>query len=317
MEIFTGADLKGNETGIMTNNHILSVSLGSSERNHCTTEWLEGKKYTVERRGVDGDKKRAIELIQAMDGRVAAFGLGGTDLYIYAGNRRYRFYEAAQIAKAAVKSPLVDGSGIKNTLERRVLTYLEQTGFSFQGKKVLLVCAVDRFGLAEAFVQAGCQVVFGDLLFGLGWPVPIRSLKTLARLAFFLAPIITKLPVGWFYPMGKAQIESKPRYSRFFEEADIIAGDFHFIRRYMPLKLAGKLILTNTVTQDDLALLAARGAATVVTTTPSMGGRSFGTNILEALLVAHSGRWPKALTPLEYLELMERLQIQPRIVHLS
>ena len=88
--------------------------------------------------------QKAMELIRSLDGQVAAFGLGGIDLYIYAGTKRYVIRDAAKIASVAQKTPVVDGSGLKNTLERKVITYLRETGINFQDVPVLLVCGVDR-----------------------------------------------------------------------------------------------------------------------------------------------------------------------------
>ncbi len=296
---------------------VVSISLGSSQRNHKTTAEFGGQTFDIERIGTDGDKQKAIALIQKLDGKVDAFGMGGTDLYIYAGNKRYMFRESAQIAAAARKTPIVDGSGLKNTLERRVIRYLEsKQGILFKDKPVLVVCAVDRFGMAEALVEAGSKAVFGDLLFGLGLPIPIRSLKGLQRLAKLVAPIITKLPISLFYPTGSRQDKITPRFSRYFSEADIIAGDFHFIRRFMPENLEGKLIITNTVTQGDEKLLKDRGVATLVTTTPEMGGRSFGTNVLEGVLVTLAGKRPEQLTVADYGCILDEIGIEPRMKRL-
>jgi len=297
---------------------VVSISLGSSKRNHLAYAKFGGQDFSIERIGTDGDKNKAIQLIRELDGKVDAFGMGGTDLYIYAGRKRYTFKESEQIAAAAKISPIVDGSGIKNTLERRVVQYLaKQGGVIFKNKPVLVVCAVDRFGLAEELVAAGSKMVFGDLLFGLGIPIPIRSLDSLAMLARFIAPIITKLPISLFYPTGDRQTESKPRFSRYFQEAEIIAGDFHFIRRYMPARLDGKLIITNTVTHEDEKMLQQRGVATLITTTPEIGGRSFGTNILEGVIVTLSGKRPEELTTLDYGRILDEINITPRIVRLS
>lgn len=293
---------------------VVSISLGSSRRNHKVEQQLCGCWFEIERIGTDGDKQKAIRLIQEMDGQVDAFGLGGTDLYIYAGKRRYTFRESAEIAQAAKKTPIVDGSGIKNTLERRVIKYLEANeGYSFHNKPALVVCAVDRFGLAEALVEAGSKVVFGDLLFGLGLNWPIRSLDGLSRLARLIAPVITQLPVSFFYPTGSSQHETIPRFGEYFAAADYIAGDFHFIRRYMPASLAGKTIITNTVTKEDEALLKERGVTTLITTTPDMGGRSFGTNVLEGITVALAGKGSEKLTAADYDVLLDQLAIMPRV----
>nr|WP_092073706.1 quinate 5-dehydrogenase [Dendrosporobacter quercicolus]NSL47957.1 quinate 5-dehydrogenase [Dendrosporobacter quercicolus DSM 1736]SDM65941.1 hypothetical protein SAMN04488502_106136 [Dendrosporobacter quercicolus] len=295
---------------------VVSISLGSSKRNHKTVVKLGRDTFCIERIGVDGDKQKAIELIGNLDGSVDAFGLGGTDLYIYAGNRRYTFRESAKIAAAAKITPIVDGSGLKNTLERRVVNYLARhEDIRFKRKPVLVMCAVDRFGLAEALVEAGSQTVFGDLMFGLGLELPIRTLDGLARLARVIAPVITKLPVRWFYPTGDRQNETKPRFRAYFAAAEMIAGDFHFIRRHMPECLDGKLIITNTVTAEDELLLKERGVRTLVTTTPDMGGRSFGTNALEGMLVAAAGKRPEELTANEYENLLNEFGIAPRIKH--
>lgn len=297
---------------------VVSISLGSSKRDHQATANFGGQEFLIERIGTNGDKGKAIQLIRELDGKVDAFGMGGTDLYIYAGNKRYTFNESAEIAATAKKTPIVDGSGIKNTLERRVVRQLtEQKGIVFKDKPILVVCAVDRFGLAEELVAAGSKTVFGDLLFGLGLPIPIRSLDRLAMLAKVIAPIITKLPISMFYPTGDRQTETQPRFSSYFQQAEIVAGDFLFIRRYMPDRLDGKLIITNTVTQEDEKLLQERGVATLITTTPEIGGRSFGTNILEGVLVALSGKRPEELTVLDYGRILDEINIMPRVKQLS
>lgn len=297
---------------------VVSISLGSSKRNGTTTADFGGQLFLIKRIGTDGDKQAAARLIRELDGQVDAIGLGGTDLYIYAGNKRYTFRESAALAANAKKTPVVDGSAIKNTLERRVVPYLEtKHGLKFKDKQALVVCAVDRFGLAEALVGAGSRTVFGDLMFGLGLPVPIRTLDGLARLASFAAPIVTKLPVSLFYPTGDKQTAVTPRFEQYFQGADVIAGDFHFIRRYMPDNMSDKLVITNTVTKEDEELLKQRGISMLVTTTPEMGGRSFGTNILEGVLTALSGKRPEQLTADDYTYLIEQTGIEPRVKKLT
>ncbi|HHW07851.1 MAG TPA: quinate 5-dehydrogenase [Clostridia bacterium] len=297
---------------------IVSVSLGSSKRNSKVETEILGEKVLIERIGTDGNKQKAIELIKELDGQVAAFGLGGTDLYVQAGNRRYLIREAADIARAAKKTPIVDGSGLKNTLERKVIRYLaEQQVIDFTRKKVLMVCAMDRFGMAESFAAAGADVTYGDLVFVLGLPIPLKSLKALDRIARLLAPIIVQLPFKYLYPVGEKQEEIKPKYSRYYYEADVIAGDFHYVKKFLPAKLPGKTVITNTVTSDDVAMLKERGIELLITTTPELNGRSFGTNVMEGLLIALSNKDPREITPKDYEELLEKIDLKPRIQYLQ
>lgn len=296
---------------------VVSISLGSSRRNHVVQVEFLGVPFELSRMGTDGDLEKMIALIREMDGKVDAFGLGGMDLYLRVGSRKYLLRDAARVVKAAQQTPMVDGGGLKDTLERRVIKELSGSGLDFRGKKVLMVCAVDRFGMAEALAEAGADLTCGDLIFGLGLPVPLRSLPTFRRVAYLAAPIVRFFPIKMLYPTGREQEKIEPRYTRFYEEAEIIAGDFHFIRRYMPEKLPGKIIITNTVTQADVEELKKRGVATLITTTPEFNGRSFGTNVLEAVLLVLSGKRLEEVTPDDYNALLDRLGFRPRIVHLQ
>ena len=297
--------------------HVISISLGSSARDAQAVESFAGQSILVERRGTDGDMAKAKALLEYWDGKADAIGLGGTDLYVYAGKNRYTFRESARLIANVRQTPILDGSGLKNTLERKLIQSLvANRRLELAGKKVLMVCGVDRFGMAEALLEAGAEVTFGDLLFGLGLNCPLKSLASLGWWAKLLAPVITRLPVSWFYPMGKEQEKRTPKFPQYFLANDIIAGDFHFIKKYMPARLDGKIIITNTVTATDRSLLKQAGVSLLITTTPCLAGRSFGTNVMEAMLVALRGaRQP--LTAAEYLTLLDEYKITSSVEYLN
>lgn len=296
---------------------IVSVSIGSSERDHVAELELQGQKVRVERIGTDGDVNKAIELIQELDGHVDAFGMGGIDLYVWAGNRRYELRDARRIARAASRTPIVDGSGLKNSVERRIVSVLEtELDFNWKNRKVLLVSAVDRFGMAEALDKTGCELVIGDLMFVLGLPIVLRSLDKFTKVAQTIAPLVVQLPISVLYPTGSKQTETNPKYAKHYVWADTIAGDFHFIRRYMPEDLTGKTIITQTITARDVEELRRRGVALLITTTPELQGRSFATNVIEAMLIALSGQ-RRELAAEEYLRLIDELGLRPRIQYLN
>ena len=213
---------------------VLSISLGSSKRDHVVETRILGEDFLIERRGTDGDKKKAYQLFTELDGQYDAFGIGGIDLYIYTSKNRYAFRDAKKTDQNVRHTPAVDGSGLKNTLERMVIEYLEaKAGMNFRNKRVLMVAAVDRFGMAETFTSLEADIIFGDLIFGLGIPIGIRSLKNLHRIASVVAPIITLAPIEWVYPTGSKQeipAKLKEKYKKYYQEADVIAGDFLFIK---------------------------------------------------------------------------------------
>lgn len=299
---------------------IVSVSLGSSRRNHKYVIDAAGEKVELERIGTDGDVKQAIRLIRELDGKVDAIGLGGISMYLYAGGRRYILDEARRIASHAKKTPVVDGAGIKQTIEGKLAGIFEaKTGEKLAGRTALIVSAVERYAMAESLLAAGCRLLIGDLIFALGLPVPLHSLRTLDRVGKALLPLICRLPIKMLYPTGSKQEEQKSakKATRFLEEAEILTGDFHYIRRHLPEKLDGKAIISNTVTRTDRELLAERGASWLVTASPELGGRSFATNILDALVVAVSGRRPEELTAADYEEHLKKLSLYPRVENLQ
>lgn len=294
---------------------IVSVSIGSSKRDSKAVVRVLGEEFSLERMGTDGDIQKAIAIIKELDGKVAAFGMGGIDLYLWGGRRRYILREAKQIARAPQVTPIVDGSGLKNTLERKAIeTLAEEDPSMFRGKKVLLTCGVDRFGMAAALQETGAEVLYGDLMFALGVPIPLYSLKALERVAAVFAPIVVQFPFHWLYPIGGKQEEAPDRkkYERFYAWADVIAGDYHQIRKYMPDDLSGKIIITNTITPKDVEFLRKRRVRELITTTPDLEGRSFGTNVMEALLVAILNKPVSAITPQDYLRLLDEIGFKPR-----
>nr|WP_243239321.1 quinate 5-dehydrogenase [Sulfobacillus harzensis] len=249
-----------------------------------------GERVQVSRRGTDGDLDAACALIASLDGTVDAIGLGGIDRFLVVRGQRYEIQDARRLASAAQSTPAVDGSGIKNTLERRIVERLDEEGLIHPGQKVLMVSAMDRFGMAEAFERLGYALVAGDLIFASRINYPIHSADELEELARKLLPELAKMPFHQLYPVGEAQTQAgDARYQSYFEDADIIAGDFHYIRRYMPESLPNKVVVTNTTTVGDVSLLAERGVRLLVTTTPVLNGRSYGTNVIEAALTAVTG----------------------------
>lgn len=294
--------------------HVVSVSLGSSARNASSEAVIMGEEFKIERIGADGDEKRFAELISRYDGNIDAFGLGGTDRYICTGTRRYTLRDGDRLARLAKKTPVADGSGVKNTLERRTVEYLQKEGVvDFSGSKVLMVCAVDRFGMAQALNKVAGEIIFGDLMFILGVPMPLKSYKTLTKIADLLIPVVRLLPTSVLYPTGKSQNESKPKFVKYYDWADVVCGDFLLIRKTLPPDLSGKTIVTNTVTSADKDVLRERGLKRLVTTTPEYNGRRYGTNVFEAVMLTLMGKTQEEASPEDYMNLLEKMNWTPAV----
>jgi len=301
---------------------VVSVSLGSSKRDKTSRVRILDQDFEISRIGTDGDMERFGKLIADLDGKVDAIGLGGIDRYLWVDDRRYVVRDADRLARIAKVTPVVDGSGVKNTLERRTVEFLQQNGIvDFADKNVLVVCAVDRFGMAQTVAKLARHVVYGDLMFNLGIPIPMRSYATVRVLAHLFLPLICRLPFKWLYPTGKEQEVSQPKYQGYFRWADVIAGDFHIIKKRMPPAesgiLEGKVIITNTVTAEDTQMMIDRKIRTLVTSTPQYDGRYYATNVYEGVLITLLGKRPEEVTTADYDELLARLDWKPTVTDLT
>jgi len=271
----------------------ISISIGSSARDKKTTINILGEDVHISRVGTDGDMQKAAQMYRDLDGKVDAFGVGGTDLGLYVDKKWYPLHSVQILVKDVKKTPVVDGCGLKTTLEvgaakaleAEIADYLDEVG-----RKVLVMTAVDRYGLLRSFTEADYECIFGDMMFSLGLPIPLYRERAVKFIAAALLPIIGRLPFEWFYPVGEAQNKRTPKYENVFKRVSVIAGDCHYITRYMPDNLRGKVIVTNTTTPHDVELFTNAGVKYLLTTTPVLDGRSFGTNMMEAAIIAAIGR---------------------------
>jgi hypothetical protein len=294
--------------------HAVSISLGSSKRDKSVAVNLNGVEILVERIGTDGELEKARQMYLDLDGKVDAFGVGGVDLYLRLDEREYPLHAALKLVSGVTQTPLCDGRGLKHTLERRVFELAKPQLGDVRFKQAFIPVAADRLGLAEAVSEVSQRSVFGDLMVALGVPLPIYGIRNFKRVAWMMLPIVSHFPMSMIF-YGSDGAEHEPKYTKYFEESDLIAGDFLFMRKYMPKDLSGKTIVTNTTTEDNIALLKERGVKTVITTTPRFDGRSFGTNMNEAMLTAYAGKG-RRLSDDELNELIDTLGIKPTVLQL-
>lgn len=295
----------------------VSISIGSSKRDKAVQIELLGETVSIERIGTDGDMEKAAEMYRELDGKVDAFGVGGADLGVMVDNKWYPLYSVQPMIRYVKQTPVVDGAGLKNSLEYRLASFIDNhIGTYIKEKKAFITVGVDRWGMTKSFVDNGYECIFGDMMFALGLPFAIRKISTIKLLAQILMPIAGRLPFEWVYPTGEKQEVHLPKWEKYYQWATVIAGDCHYVKRHMPYRLDGKVIATNTTTPSDVEMFRKAGVKYLVTSTPVLDGRSFGTNMMEAALVAVAGKGRK-LSVEELNELIDKIGLEPQLQELN
>ena len=298
---------------------IISISVGSSARDHTTRHTFLGQECEISRQGTNGDFKKAIELYKELDGKVDAFGIGGVEFFLQVEDKKYYFRDVKRIRNAIKISKAGDGNGVKGLLERRAFEYLEKylnekEGRSLKGLPALKTTVVERYSMGKAMVDSGLDVTFGDFMFALGLPIAIKKLSTARLVAATLLPVVTQVPFSWLYPLGSEQDKPpQPKWTKYYQQSQVIAGDFLQIRQYMPNDLTGKIIVTNTTTPKNVEELRQRNLHILVTVTPRLEGRSFGTNVMEATLLALMDKPQSEVTQTDFLDLINHIPLEPNI----
>jgi len=291
----------------------VSISLGSPSRDKKVIVNLNGVEISVERIGTGGDAQAALRLFTELDGQVDVLAVGGIDLYVHLEGRDYPIRAALKLVQGVHRSALVDGRMLKYALEGRVFELAAPLlGGQPHFQRAFIPFGTDRVGLISAVSRVSDQVLIGDLMFMFGVPYPVRGLEQFKRLARLLLPIAGYLPISVLFPPGAKDEAMHPKYERYWLEADLIAGDMHYIRKYSPENLSGKTVITNTTTEENIQLLRQRGVHQVLTTTPVYEGRSFGVNMIEGMLTAYSGLNRQPTIP-ELNALIDEVNLRPSL----
>jgi len=317
-EVYFNPGLKYEVTRFMIKK-IISLSLGSSSRDMSIKANFGVHTFDIQRIGMDG----SLERLTAEIGKYAAdadiITLGGIDINLAFTRKKYIFRDVANILKHYPNIRIVDGERFKEWCEPLFFKKIFEKGLLPNDANVLLPLAANRIPLIKSMIEVGyTRFVFGDFIYDIGFPaIPIKKLETYEAIGYLVAPIITRLPFHWIYPVGEKQECQKIKRPDLLEKAEVIAGDFHNIHIYLPLNLSGKTIVTNTVTPSDINMMKERRLKYLVTLSPSFEGRTFGSNVMDGVITCYLAETGGSFIKDDYLNAAMQLGIQPEIRRFS
>ena len=99
------------------------------------------------------------------------------------------------------------------------------------------------------------------------------------------------------------------------QDATVIVAPVHELDRFGDQELRGKTIITSTVNDRRLAQFRKKGVSLVVDGAPQMSGHVVSPSLLDAMIVAATQKDVDDIVEDDYLEIIAKLRLAPRIVY--
>ncbi|WP_180125859.1 dehydrogenase [Rhodoferax sp. BLA1] len=294
---------------------VIGISLGSSARNFEFSTRFLGESLRVQRLGTDGSLAKASKLVKTWDKRADAIGLGVLKDSYKAGSHRFVDKDSAKLKSVAHKAPATMGGPLGDILQEWALRHTQVAlGHYFNNARVLFFSGLKNYKLAMSMAEYTSNLQFADPLTQLAVPKLLTSLQALQLYASGAHYV-----KDWSLPSALSSGPVK-EWTRFLlrkamQKASVIVAPVHELDEFGLEELAGKTIITSTVSDERLASFAAKGVHLVIDGAPVLHGHSLGPDLLDAMICAASGKAPEDILEDDYLEIITGLQLEPRILY--
>jgi predicted amino acid dehydrogenase len=295
--------------------HVVSISLGSSSQDFDFVTVFLGEKLHVRRVGTNGSTAAAVKLIKEWDKKAAAIGLGVLKDSYKVGSRRFIEKDSARLRDVATRVPVTTGGRLGDIFQEWAVRHAQtHLGSFFNNARVLFFSGMTDYKLALAMAEYTTNLRFADPLLQLGVPKLLGSIDALnlyANGAHYVK--------DWTLPAAMASGPVK-EWTRFvlrkaMQKATVIVAPVHELDDFGLEELAGKTVVTATVNDERIAQMRDKGVATIIDGSPEMQGHVLGANLLDAMIMAATGRCGQDILEDDYLEIITGLQSEPRIIH--
>ena len=286
--------------------HVVSISLGSSHHDFEFTTTILGSRLHVHRLGVDGDVERAAELAQQWGDEAATLGFGvdqDSDALMEV------------IAHYNGNATLTTGTRLSGILQEWAVRHAQaqMAGF-FDNARVLFLSGLQDYRVALAMSEYSANLQFADPALQLGVPKLLGSLQALNLYADGAHYV-----KDWSLPavLNRGPVKEWARFvvRKALQKASVVVAPIHLLDEYGLEELAGKTVIASNVNEARMAALRDKGVATVIDGAPLMQGHSLGANLLEAMVIAATGKHPEDLMEDDFLEVITACKLEPRVVY--
>ena len=295
--------------------NVIGISLGAKSQDFDFRTRFLGVDLHVQRLGTDGSSAQAAKLVRQWDKRADAIGLGLVKDSGRVGAQRKRDADADKLARLATRVPVSTGARLADLfLEWAVRHAQHSLGRYFDNAKVLFFSGLANPKLAMSMSEYTQNLLFADPLLQLGVPKLLTSIDALG-----LYGSGAHYVVDWAPPrvLPGALLKQWSHYAlrKALASANVVVAPVHELDDFGLEELAGKTIVTNTVNGERLQHFKEKGVHMVVDGAPLVEGHAVDPALLDAMILAASGRVTDDLLEDDYLEILDSQGLEPRILY--
>ena len=233
--------------------HVVTVSLGSSDKDYAFETQFLGQDFKVTRQGADGDDSKAWDLLRRAQADADAVGLGMIRDHYDVGTRRFVHKDTDKLLNVVTRVPATTGADLRRMLQVRAVRHVQKSlGSYFNNNLVLFLSGTVNYDLAVEMQQYTPNLKFADAVLQTGAP---KMLTSLNQLELFAAG--SKMAGGMWAARALGSV--LPKLSKVkaaflakeIAEAHLIVGAFEDIRAYAGNgNLKGCLLYTSPSPRD-------------------------------------------------------------------
>jgi predicted amino acid dehydrogenase len=295
--------------------HVVGISLGASSQDFEFTAEFLGEAMRVSRLGTDGSTAKATKLLRHWDKRADAIGLGVLKDSYRAGAHRFIEKDSARLKAIPTRAPVTTGGRLGDIFQEWALRHTQvRLGSYFNNARVLFFSGLTNYKLAMAMSEFTDNLRFADPVLQLGVPKLLSSLDAL-QLYSSGAHYVS----DWTLPgvMASGPIKEWTRFvlRKAMQKATVIVAPVHELDDFGIEELAGKTLITSTVNEARIAQLRDKGVHLVIDGSPFLFGHALGPQLLDAMVIAATGKNPDDILEDDYLEIITGLQTEPRLIY--
>ncbi len=293
---------------------VVGISLGAGARDFAFEAGFLGRRLRVSRLGTNGSAARALKLLAHWENHADAIGVGVVKDAYSVGAHRFVEKESARLTAAVTRVPVTTGGRLADILQEWAVRHVQsRLGSYFSNAKVLFFSGATQWKLAQAMGEFTTNLEFADPLLQLGVPKMLGSLEALELYAAGASVVADGLPEG-LLDTALARRWKRWVLRRAMQEATVIVAPVHALDAFGLEELAGKTIVTATVSDERLAHFRRKGVTLVVDGSPERFGHVLDPSLLDAMVVAALGKEPDDILEDDYLEIITRLKLEPRLL---